>query len=137
ATLQPALSPMLWTSIATGKRAYDHGVCGFTEVEPLSGRVQPVTAASRKAKALWNILDERGMRCHVVGWFATHGERLANGRVVSNLFTPPRPGAAATGLPRGTVWPEDLAEDLAPLRVGYDEIGSEVVSMFVPRWREV
>ena len=25
ATLEPMLSPLLWTSIATGKRAYDHG----------------------------------------------------------------------------------------------------------------
>ena len=32
------LDPMFWTSIATGERAYDHGVLGFTEVEPLSGR---------------------------------------------------------------------------------------------------
>ena len=26
ATLEPSFSPMLWTSIATGKRAYDHGI---------------------------------------------------------------------------------------------------------------
>ena len=31
ATIYPALSPMLWTSIATGKRAYKHGIHGFTE----------------------------------------------------------------------------------------------------------
>ena len=29
-TLEPQLSPMLWTSIATGKMAYHHGVPGFT-----------------------------------------------------------------------------------------------------------
>ena len=28
-TLYPVLSPMLWTSIATGKRAYKHGIHGF------------------------------------------------------------------------------------------------------------
>jgi len=33
-TLEPQLSPMLWTSIATGKMAYHHGVPGFTEVDP-------------------------------------------------------------------------------------------------------
>ena len=31
ATLQPILSPMLWTSIATGKRAHKHGIHGFSE----------------------------------------------------------------------------------------------------------
>ena len=34
ATLQPALSPMLWTSIATGKRPYKHGIHGFSEPDP-------------------------------------------------------------------------------------------------------
>ncbi|WP_295885989.1 alkaline phosphatase family protein, partial [uncultured Thiohalocapsa sp.] len=30
ATLYPVLSPMLWTSIATGKRAHKHGIHGFS-----------------------------------------------------------------------------------------------------------
>ena len=37
ATLYPVLSPMLWTSIATGKRAYKHGVHGFAEPDPAAG----------------------------------------------------------------------------------------------------
>src|ERR1700735_3273104 len=31
ATMYPALSPMLWTSIATGKRPSKHGIHGFIE----------------------------------------------------------------------------------------------------------
>ena len=30
ATLYPSLSPTLWTSIATGKRPFRHGILGFT-----------------------------------------------------------------------------------------------------------
>jgi autotransporter-associated beta strand protein len=37
ATLQPALSPTLWTSIATGKRPYKHGILGFSEPDPVTG----------------------------------------------------------------------------------------------------
>ena len=37
ATLEPPLSPMMWTSIATGKRADKHGILGFTEPDPASG----------------------------------------------------------------------------------------------------
>ena len=44
ATLKPVLSPMLWTSIATGKRPCDHGILGFTEPTPDGGAVQPVSA---------------------------------------------------------------------------------------------
>ncbi len=60
ATLQPALSPMLWTSIATGKRAEKHGIHGFTEADPSTGGVRPITNLSRKAKAIWKILSQRG-----------------------------------------------------------------------------
>jgi predicted AlkP superfamily phosphohydrolase/phosphomutase len=33
-TLHPVLSPMLWTSIATGKRPFKHGIHGFAEPDP-------------------------------------------------------------------------------------------------------
>ena len=52
-TLQPPLSPMLWTSIATGKRPFKHGIHGFSEPAPDGRGVQPVTNLSRKSKALW------------------------------------------------------------------------------------
>ena len=75
ATLKPQLSPMLWTSIVTGKMAYHHGVEGFTEVDPVSGQVVPVSAATRKCKTLWEMLGEHGKRSHVISWFATQGEQ--------------------------------------------------------------
>ena len=52
-TLSPTLSPILWTSIATGKRPYDHGIYGFTEPTPEGHAIQPVTNLSRKTKAVW------------------------------------------------------------------------------------
>jgi predicted AlkP superfamily phosphohydrolase/phosphomutase len=69
ATLYPILSPMLWTSIATGKRAYKHGVHGFTEPDPQWGGIRPITNLARKTKAIWNILNQEGKRCNVVGWW--------------------------------------------------------------------
>ena len=60
ATLHPVLSPMLWTSIATGKRPFKHGVLGFTEPSPDGAGIRPVTNLSRKTKAIWNILSQNG-----------------------------------------------------------------------------
>jgi predicted AlkP superfamily phosphohydrolase/phosphomutase/tetratricopeptide (TPR) repeat protein len=138
-TLDPMLSPMLWTSIATGKRAYDHGVLGFAEVEPLSGRVRPVTAASRRCRAVWDILAAQGLRCHVLGWFASHGGQIPGGGVISNLFTAPTapPGAAWPPAPRGTIWPEDNADVLNALRVSPEDIDGATVGLFIPRWSEI
>jgi hypothetical protein len=55
ATLDPPLSPMLWTSIATGVRPYKHGVSGFVEHDG-KGNVRPVSSHYRKVKAIWNMM---------------------------------------------------------------------------------
>ncbi len=143
ATLEPQLSPMLWTSIATGKMAYHHGVLGFTEVDPASGRVVPVSAATRRSRTIWEMLGDHGLRSHVVGWFATQGERGLNGGMVSNLFphlgpVPPEAGPEQwPPPPPGTYWPEDLGRELDALRVSPREIDAEVLRAFVPRAAEV
>jgi len=43
---------MLWTSIATGKMACRHGVPGFTEVDPGTGAVVLVSAATRQRNVM-------------------------------------------------------------------------------------
>jgi predicted AlkP superfamily phosphohydrolase/phosphomutase len=48
ATLHPSLSPMLWTSIATGMRPFKHGIHGFTEPDPSNGGIRPVTSTQRR-----------------------------------------------------------------------------------------
>ena len=68
ATLPPSLSPMLWTSIATGMRPYKHGIHVFTEPDPNTGGVRPVTNISRSVKAIWNILNQNGFQSNVIGW---------------------------------------------------------------------
>src|SRR5919204_6931706 len=72
ATLAPMVSPILWTSIATGKRADKHGILNFVEPDPTGTGIRPVASTSRKVKAVWNILTQAGLRTHVVGWFASH-----------------------------------------------------------------
>jgi predicted AlkP superfamily phosphohydrolase/phosphomutase/cytochrome c-type biogenesis protein CcmH/NrfG len=138
-TLEPQLSPMLWTSIATGKMAYHHGVPGFTEVEPGTGAVVPVSAATRKSRTLWEILGERGLRSHVVSWFATHGEQNHPGCVVSNMFChlqntkPGQDPSEWPSPPPGTYWPPELAAAMNDLRVSPHDIDpDQVIRLFVP-----
>src|SRR5271166_1075237 len=85
-TLDPVLSPLLWNSIATGKRADVHGILGFTELDPETGRVRPVTSTSRRSKALWNILSQNGFRTNVAGWFAGHPAEPIRGVCISDAF---------------------------------------------------
>lgn len=139
ATLQPVLSPMLWTSIATGMRADKHGILGFTEPDPATGAVRPTSSSTRKVKALWNILTQRGFRTHVVGWFAGHPAEPINGVCVSPFFAHhARTGTDADKpLPDGVVHPETLASTLAPLRIHPSEIDGAEILPLVPRAAEV
>lgn len=142
-TLEPQLSPMLWTSIATGKMAYHHGVRGFTEVDPVSGRIVPVSAATRQCPAVWEMLGEKGLKSHVVGWFATQGEKDLNGKMVSNMFChlgPVTPEQSPSDWPPpmpGTYWPEELCGEMNELRVSPWEITGDILRAFVPNAPDV
>ena len=88
--LMPALEDFVnhgvMGNIATGMRPDKHGILGFVEPDPQTGRVRPVTSTSRKVKAIWNILTQRGYKTHVLGWFAGHPAEPINGISVSDLY---------------------------------------------------
>ena len=138
-TLYPALSPTLWTSIATGKRPPKHGVLGFTEPARDGATVRPVSILSRRTKALWNILAQAGKRSVVVGWWPSFPAEPIPGAMVSNHFqlVPDDPDAALPPLAPGVVAPPRVAEEIADLRVRPTEIPLEVLRMFVPRADEI
>jgi predicted AlkP superfamily phosphohydrolase/phosphomutase/tetratricopeptide (TPR) repeat protein len=138
ATLRPILSPMLWNSIATGKRPDKHGILGFMEPDPQTGGVRPVTSTSRKVKALWNILTQRGYKAHVLGWFAGHPAEPINGISVSDLFpyavgAPDKPWP----LPPGAVHPESLRDEFAKLRMHPAEVSEAAILPWIPRAAEI
>lgn len=85
ATLNPILSPILWNSIATGKRADKHDILGFMEPDG-QGFVRPVSSTSRKAKAIWNICSQNDLRSVVVGWFASYPAEQVNGAIVTDRY---------------------------------------------------
>ncbi|HWF08488.1 MAG TPA: alkaline phosphatase family protein [Bryobacteraceae bacterium] len=137
-TLQPPLSPLLWTSIATGKTGDKHGILGFLEPDPVGGRARPVTSSSRQVEALWNILDQSGLRSLVLNWFASHPAEPIAGAVVSNAF------AKVTG-PRHVEWPlaprsihpASREEALAGLRVHPGELTGDDLVPFIPKLDEI
>ncbi|HEY4089209.1 MAG TPA: alkaline phosphatase family protein, partial [Bryobacteraceae bacterium] len=138
ATLQPPLSPMLWTSIATGKRPYKHGIHGFSEPTPDGRGVQPVTNLSRKAKAVWNILNQNGKRSVVIGWWPSHPAEPIRGVMVSDHYHRAfRPLDQGWPLPAHAVHPPELTETLADLRMHPDLLMPEMVLPFIPKAAEI
>jgi tetratricopeptide (TPR) repeat protein len=134
ATLQPVISPILWTSIATGKRAYKHGIHGFAEPDPLTGSIRAVTNLSRKTKAIWNILNQNDLNTITIGWWPSNPvEELSKGVMVSNDYQ------QAIGkdpkewpLKPGTIHPARLRKTLAELRFHPTELTEAELLPFVP-----
>jgi tetratricopeptide (TPR) repeat protein len=137
-TLHPPLSPMLWTSIATGKRPFKHGILGFSEPTPDGRGVQPVTNLSRKSKALWNILQQNALRSVVIGWWPSHPAEPIDGVMVSDHFhRANRPLDEGWPLLPNAVHPPELAETLAGLRVHPDLLTPQMVEPFIPLAKEI
>ena len=138
ATLRPILSPMLWNSIATGKRPDKHGILGFIEPDPDTGKLRPVSSTSRRVKALWNICTQSGLRSHVLGWFAGHPAEPINGISVSPLYAEPvAPVDQPWLVPPDSIHPAALTDTLAGCRIHPGQLGEAELLPFVPRAAEV
>ena len=137
-TLYPVLSPMLWTSIATGKRAHKHGIHGFSEPDPQSGGVRSITNLSRKVKAIWNILNQHGLKSNVVGWWPSHPAEPINGVMVSDFYQKPVGNVDEPWPMRpGTVHPPRLIEPLEEFRIHPSELEGDMLLPFIPRAAEI
>lgn len=137
-TQHPVLSPMLWTSIATGKRPFKHGILGFVEPTIDGSAVQPVSNLSRRTKAIWNILNQENKRSNVISWWPSSPVEAIDGIMVSNHYqTAVAPIDEPWPMPDGTIHPHDLAEQFAEARFHPQELPADAVQAFVPRADEV
>lgn len=99
-SFMPILSPVVWTTLATGVGPDLHRVLDFQEVDPKTGLKIPITGFSRAVPAVWNIASSRGLKVGVVGWWATHPAERVNGFFISDHASPilfpasPVPGVA-------------------------------------------
>jgi hypothetical protein len=86
-TLEPARSPAIWTSVATGKVPRKHGIPHFVTADPATGKPRLYTNQDRKTKALWNIFSDYGRRVHTIGWWITFPAETVNGTMVAQTNT--------------------------------------------------
>lgn len=136
-TLDPPFSPMLWTSIATGKTAEKHGIHGFIEPDVNSGSVRPVSSVSRKVKALWNIFTNQDKVSNVIGWWPSTPAEPINGIMVSNNFQKDVFNQSEWELGKSEIHPEDVYDEFLKLRTHPTEIHPQLVLDFIPRAKEI
>jgi predicted AlkP superfamily phosphohydrolase/phosphomutase/Tfp pilus assembly protein PilF len=116
-TIQPTVSPLVWTSLATGLTPDRHGLIDFVD----RSTKRPVDGGTRRSPALWDIAEAFGRRSLVVNWWSAW---------------PPRTDSAVTfdapvTLMTGAVEPSEIGGRIAPLIVTPESIGFGQVGRFL------
>lgn len=133
---KPLLSPVIWTTVATGKTPDRHRIGHFVAVNSSTGEQLPVTSQMRKASALWNILSNAGRTTAVVGWWATWPAEKVKGSVVSDHFAYHflmEETAQLSGLKAqpGTTYPPELEKKLDRFKKRPQDVQPEEIAAFV------
>jgi predicted AlkP superfamily phosphohydrolase/phosphomutase len=149
-TLHPTISPIIWTSIATGKLPYKHGVYSFVSVTipgiqtpityfnslglkwvckiPLYLKLiqeTPITSNSIHTSTIWEILGLNGKRVGVVGWWPSWpiNPEKKEFVVADNIITHTfRPNS---------VYPVYLEETVKQFRVKAEQLNLQKIQRFI------
>ena len=132
-TISPMLSPVIWTSIATGVVPARHGILDFVAATEREGERVPVTSTRRKVKAIWNVLTESGVKVGIVGWWATYPSEKVDGFIVSDRVAYQLFGArpAEEQARRGKVYPEAFDGVVQSLTVAPEAITDQDLRPFM------
>lgn len=131
ASLQPVLSPCLWSSIATGKRPHQHGILGFVEWDEATG-VKPVSSRSLQAPPFWRILEQAGLKTSLINWWPSQPVEELSGLAVSNHFCAWPESPDTWPLAEGAVHPSERREEMADLRIHPSELTEAHLWPFFP-----
>jgi len=124
---KPVLSPLIWTSMATGRLPEVHGVLDFVVKDPKSGKDIPITNQFRKVHAFWNILSYIETPVSVVNWWATYPAEPIDGIMVSERLFYQLFGIRPPLDDPANVYPPEVLQEILPLLVSAGDIGYDEV----------
>jgi predicted AlkP superfamily phosphohydrolase/phosphomutase len=120
----PQKSPVIWTSIATGKEPTKHSVTDY--VTPGSDKL--MTSNMRTARTFWDIIGDEGTDCTVVGWLVSWPAEPVNGYMITDYFRiPPKADRPKT---ENLTYPDGLLAEVEGLRVAAESIAAEEFARF-------
>lgn len=116
-TVRPTKSPVIWTSIGTGKTMLKHGVLDWNYVENNNINI-PYSVDDIRVKFLWEILGDFQHKVGVINWFCTFPAPPVNGYLVSDRYTISIDKFLEY---EGITYPPDLYEKIYPKVVRFDD----------------
>lgn len=122
-SIKPSVSPLLWTTIATGVGHEKHGINWFIVSTPKTDEALLPTSNMRKVKAIWNIISAEGKEVGVIGWWASYPAERVNGFIISDqasiirresyLAAYGKKGNWADHVAKGETFPPELIGEIA------------------------
>ncbi len=159
-TVKPTHSPLLWSTMATGRGPEDHRIDAYRMVRfpglhrdfadldkpwgyGLAGLYRllrqwgivfqtTITSADRRVLAYWNLATRAGGRIAVLNWWASWPAESVNGFVVSERIHFAR--LIARRMPTATehlTYPPELYREIEPLLVSPEEVTLEDARRFM------
>jgi len=134
----PLLSPVVWTTIATGFPPAEHGITGFELPDPATGKPILASTVHRRRAPVWRMASAAGRSVGVVGWWSTWPADEVDGFVVTDHLAYNRfddwidRGDADPGAPRHLTFPEELTEELRPFAIRPEAVDPEDVLRLAP-----
>jgi predicted AlkP superfamily phosphohydrolase/phosphomutase len=158
-TFKPTQSPLIWTTIATGKMPNKHFITSYRVwTFPITGtvlpltqapgslfelywmlgkviRVTPINSTFRMSEAVWNILSEAGLSVGVLNWWASYPAEPVNGYDVTDhaLYNKAMQVVMGDKFHGDTrsIFPPQLIPELEPLVVDPMNIPPDSVARFI------
>ncbi len=140
-SMEPPVSPMIWTTMATGVEPEVHGIIDFLQTDPRTGESVPITSGMRKVPAIWNIATRYGLSSGFIGWLGTYPAEpvrgfLVSDRIVFHAFDPRwrkggEPARGGGGDMSGLTYPAGLIDEVRPHILTADDIRFETLRRYI------
>jgi tetratricopeptide (TPR) repeat protein/predicted AlkP superfamily phosphohydrolase/phosphomutase len=133
-SMEPLVSPLIWTTMVTGVTPDVHGITDFLVRDEDTGEDVPVMSSMRRVPALWNITSLfDGLTCGFIGWFASFPAEEVEGFVVSDrfayhMFDPGWKHGEGRGPGTGQTYPPGLYAEIESLKVRPEDVKGELGS---------
>ncbi|MFH1221244.1 MAG: tetratricopeptide repeat protein [Candidatus Eisenbacteria bacterium] len=149
-SMEPLISPMIWTTLATGVEPPAHGIVDFLMKDAATGEDVPISSGMRRVPALWNMMTRFGRSSGFIGWLGTFPAEAVKGFMVSDrvgyhIFDPrwqkgasyeaDRGGARRADTP-GLIYPDNLVGEIRPFILDASEVPYETVADFIKVGRD-
>lgn len=141
-TIQPSLSPVLWTSVATGVSPRRHGILAFakprTRIQKIVNTTRQLYSnADRNVRALWNLLSEHGRQVMMVGYHNTYPAEEVEGLMVSSYLvhqhmvrTLQKRTEVEEGFSRGLIHPYEFLKEVLSMQRPMEDATPEELARF-------